>query len=177
MTMTKPLIYITGATMLFIIAIASWNTFRFLIQVEDKNLELTFMGSSGWQWHDKSQGLQIKKVEGHLPAMRKVSENKEYASLVTITQNGDYRGFVFFDQDCEEGAIVSERVIYNDAEHAKLEVLHCLHGKLVYMKSWSTVPTERWQGRVGNFEFNEALSEWDFTPLQQAYLKSVAELI
>tara|TARA_B100000519_G_C14204478_1_gene419579 strand:- start:1116 stop:1445 length:330 start_codon:yes stop_codon:yes gene_type:complete len=109
--------------------------------------------------------------------MRKVSKSKEYASLITITKNGHYRGFVFFDQDCEEGEIVSERVTYSGAKEAKLEVLHCLHGKLVYMKSWSAKPTGRWRGRVGNFEFDEALSEWDFTPLQQAYLKSVAELI
>jgi hypothetical protein len=45
------------------------------------------------------------------------------------------------------------------------------------MKNWPAVPSERWRGRVGNFEFNEALNEWDFTPLQKAYLKSVAELI
>jgi len=44
------------------------------------------------------------------------------------------------------------------------------------MKNWPAVPTERWRGRVGNFEFNEALNEWDFTPLQKAYLKSVAAL-
>jgi hypothetical protein len=45
------------------------------------------------------------------------------------------------------------------------------------MKNWATAPTKRWRGRVGDFEFDEALNEWDFTPLQQAYLKSVAELI
>ncbi|MEZ7228781.1 hypothetical protein NO989_18675 [Alteromonas sp. DY56-G5] len=112
-----------------------------------------------------------------MPALRKVSKSKEYASLITITENGSYRGFVFFDQDCEVGAIVSERVTYNDTEPSQIEVLHCLHGKLVYMKSWSAVPNKRWRGRVGNFEFNEPLNEWDFTPLQQAYLKIVAELI
>lgn len=175
--MTKPLIFITGFLMLCMITFASWKTFEALSHFNDKNTELTFMGSSGWQWHNKSQGLQIKRLEGQLPAMRKVSKSKEYASLVTITKNGHYRGFVFFDQDCEEGAMVSERVTYSGAEEAKLEVLHCLHGKLVYMKSWSAKPTGRWRGRVGNFEFDEALSEWDFTPLQQAYLKSVAELI
>ena len=117
------------------------------------------MGSSGWQWHNKSQGLQIKRVDGYLPALRKVSKSKEYASLITITENGSYRGFVFFDQDCEEGAIVSEEVAYNDFEQPRLEMLHCLHGKLVYMKNWPAVPSERWRGRVGNFEFNEALNE------------------
>ncbi|GFD86625.1 hypothetical protein ACI7YQ_01990 [Alteromonas marina] len=175
--MTKLLIYITGAVMLCIIAIASWKTFTFLMQIDDKNHELTFMGSSGWQWHDKKQGIQIKRVEAQLPALRKVSENKEYASLVTITENGNYRGFVFFNEACEEGSIVSERLTYNQTEQPKLEVLHCLHGKLVYMKTWTSVPAIKWQGRVGNFEFDEDLNEWDFTPLQQAYLKSVAELI
>ncbi len=175
--MTKPLIFITGFIMICIIAVASYNTFETLWRINSKNSELSFMGSSGWQWHNKSQGLQIKRVDGYLPALRKVSKSKEYASLITITENGSYRGFVFFDQDCEEGAVVSERVAYSEAEPAKIEVLHCLHGKLVYMKSWSTVPNERWRGRVGNFEFNEPLNEWDFTPLQQAYLKSVAELI
>ena len=175
--MTKPLIFITGFIMLCMIALASWNTFETLMDFNDKNNELTFMGSSGWQWYNKSQGLQIKRADSYLPAMRKVSDSKEYASLITITERGNYRGFVFFDQDCEEGAIVSERVTYSEQEPAKLEVLHCLHGKLVYMKSCATVPTKRWRGRVGDFEFDEALNEWDFTPLQQAYLKSVAELI
>ena len=163
--------------MLGMIIFASWKTFETLMHANNKNNELTFMGSSGWQWHNKSQGLQIKRVDSYLPAMRKVSESKEYASLITITESGNYRGFVFFDQDCEEGSIVSERVTYSTAEPAKLEVLYCLHGKLVYMKSWAKVPTKRWRGRVGDFEFDEALNEWDFTPLQQAYLKSVAELI
>ena len=175
--MTKPLIFISGFMMLCIILVASWNTFAKLSQMNSKNNELTFMGSSGWQWYNKSQGLQIKRVEGYLPALRKVSESKEYASLITITEDGSYRGFVFFNQDCEEGATVSENVFYGTHEKPQLEVLHCLHGKLVYMKRWSAVPNERWRGRVGNFEFNEALSEWDFTPLQHAYLKSVAELI
>ncbi|AXT38175.1 hypothetical protein D1814_05550 [Alteromonas sp. BL110] len=175
--MTKPLIFITGFIMLSIIIFASWNTFETLVHIDDKNNELAFMGSSGWQWHNKSQGLQIKRVDGYLPALRKVSDSKEYASLITITESGNYRGFVFFDQDCEEGAIVSEHVAYGEAEPTKREVLHCLHGKLVYMKNWATAPTERWQARVGDFEFDEALNEWDFTPLQQAYLKSVAELI
>ncbi|GAB5394296.1 MAG: hypothetical protein Altm2KO_32830 [Alteromonas macleodii] len=175
--MTKPLIFITGFLMLCLITFASWKTFETLSHFNDKNNELSFMGSSGWQWHNKSQGLQIKRVDGYLPALRKVSESKEYASLVTITKRGNYRGFVFFDQDCEEGAIVSEEVAYNAFEQPRLEVLHCLHGKLVYMKSWSAVPNKRWRGRVGNFEFNEPLNEWDFTPLQKAYLKSVAELI
>ncbi len=175
--MTKPLTFITGFLMLCIITFASWKTFEILSHFDDKNDELTFMGSSGWQWHDKSLGLQIKRVDGYLPALRKVSESKEYASLVTITEKGGYRGFVFFDQDCEEGAVVTEHVTYNDTEQPGLEVLHCLHGKLVYMKTWPAAPTERWRGRVGNFEFNEALNERDFTPLQQAYLKSVAELI
>ncbi|MBT3135989.1 hypothetical protein KL866_12925 [Alteromonas sp. ALT199] len=175
--MTKPLIFITGFIMLCIITFASCKTFETLWRINHKNNELTFMGSSGWQWHNKSQGLQIKRVDNYLPAMRKVSDSKEYASLITITESGNYRGFVFFDQDCEEGAIVSERVTYSAAESLKLEVLHCLHGKLVYMKNWATAPTKRWRGRVGDFEFDEALNEWDFTPLQQAYLKSVAELI
>ena len=175
--MTKPLILITGFTMLCIITVASWKTFETLSHFNEKNDELSFMGSSGWKWHDKSLGLQIKHVDGYLPALRKVSESKEYASLITITENGRYRGFVFFDQDCEQGAIVSEKVTYDDSERPQLEVLHCLHGKLVYMKNWSAVPNQLWRGRVGNFKFNEALNEWDFTPLQQAYLKSVAELI
>ena len=63
------------------------------------------MGSSGWQWHNKSQGLQIKRVDGYLPALRKVSKSKEYASLITITESGSYRGFVFFGhpaKKCQE---------------------------------------------------------------------------
>ena len=175
--MAKPLIFITGFLMLCIITFASWKTFETLSHFNDKNNELSFMGSSGWQWHNKSQGLQIKRVDGYLPALRKVSKSKEYASLITITESGSYRGFVFFDQDCEEGAIVYEKVTYADTKSPQIEVLHCLHGKLVYIKNWPAVPTERWRGRVGNFEFNEALNEWDFTPLQKAYLKSVAELI
>ena len=175
--MTKPLIFITGFLMLCIITFASWKTFEALSHFNDKNNELSFMGSSGWQWHNKSQGLQIKRVDGYLPALRKVSKSKEYASLITITESGSYRGFVFFGQDCEEGAIVYEKVTYADTKSPQIEVLHCLHGKLVYIKNWPAVPTERWRGRVGNFEFNEALNEWDFTPLQKAYLKSVAALI
>jgi len=175
--MTKLLIYITGLLMLCIIAVASWNSFVFLMQVEDTNNELTFMGSTGWKWHDKSQRLQIKRVAAQLPALRKVSKEGNYASLITITENGSYRGFVFFNQDCEEGAMVSERVAYDNSGQTKLEVLHCLHGKLVYIKTWPTAPSEIWQGRVGDFQFKEPLNEWDFTPLQKAYLKSVAELI
>ena len=119
----------------------------------------------------------IKRVKNQLPALRKVSENGDYASLVTITQSGSYRGFVFFDTDCEDGAIVTERVPYDGTEQAKREVLHCLHGKLVYIETWPSAPKINWQGRIGDFQFQEALSNWDFTPLQKAYLKSVAELI
>ncbi|WP_232367926.1 hypothetical protein [Alteromonas mediterranea] len=175
--MSKLLIYITGALMLLIVAIASWNTFKTLMDISERNSELTFMGSSGWRWHDESQRIQIKRVKNQLPALRKVSENGDYASLVTITQSGSYRGFVFFDTDCEDGAIVTERVPYDGTEQAKLEVLHCLHGKLVYIETWPSVPKINWQGRIGDFQFQEALSNWDFTPLQKAYLKSVAELI
>ncbi|CAA0351193.1 conserved exported hypothetical protein [Alteromonas infernus] len=94
--MSKLLIYITGALMLLIVAIASWNTFKTLMDISERNSELTFMGSSGWRWHDESQRIQIKRVKNQLPALRKVSENGDYASLVTITQSGSYRGFVFF---------------------------------------------------------------------------------
>ncbi len=83
----------------------------------------------------------------------------QVGSGTTNHRDGSYRGFVFFDQDCEEGAIVSEKVTYADTKSPQIEVLHCLHGKLVYMKNWPAVPTERWRGRVGNFEFNEALNE------------------
>lgn len=93
--MSKLLIYITGALMLLIVAIASWNTFKTLMDISERNSELTFMGSSGWRWHDESQRIQIKRVKNQLPALRKVSENGDYASLVTITQSGSYRGFVF----------------------------------------------------------------------------------
>jgi hypothetical protein len=175
--MSKLLIYITGALMLLIVAIASWNTFKTLMDISERNSELTFMGSSGWRWHDESQRIQIKRVKNQLPALRKVSENGDYASLVTITQSGSYRGFVFFDTDCEDGAIVTERVPYDGTEQAKLEVLHCLHGKLVYIETWPSAPKINWQGRIGDFQFQEALSNWDFMPLQKAYLKSVAELI
>ena len=85
--------------------------------------------------------------------MKKISDSKEFVSLITITERGNYRGFVFFEQGCEEGAIVSERLTYSAAEPPKLEVLHCLHVKPVYTKNWPAVPTERWRGRVGNFEF------------------------
>ncbi|WP_205622710.1 hypothetical protein [Alteromonas marina] len=45
--MTKPLIIITGFTMLCIINFASWKTFETLWRIKSKNNELTFMGIPG----------------------------------------------------------------------------------------------------------------------------------
>lgn len=167
------------------IVVSGIFSYRVLDENALKAEELNFMGSRGWQWHDEAARLQIKRVDGQLPALRKVAGNKHYASLVTMSEDGEYRGFVFFDTDCEEGSIITNtRSQQWDLTHSQnadvpsdLQVLHCLHGKLVSMKTWRTPPSEVWEGKIGEFQFRVEFNNWDFTELQRAYLKSTAELI
>ena len=160
-----------------IVATSAAFSYRVLSESNAKAQELSFMGSTGWQWHNEASRLQIKYVEGDLPALRKVAQDKYYASLVTIDSEGIFRGFIFFDADCEPGSIITNAYDGRTANGEKQQVLHCLQGKLVSMKTWASAPNTVWEGKVGEYEFRVFLSEWDFTPLQRAYLKSTAQLI
>ena len=142
-----------------------------------KREELNFMGSKGWSWFDEKRRVQIKRVEGDLPALRKVYADENYAALLTISDNGRYRGFVFFDEPCEEGSAITETKYYGADGEQNIDVLHCIQGKLVFMKSWATPPETRWEGNVGDFRFSVSLEDWDLKPLQKAYYKSRAVLI
>ena len=164
------------------VAISGVFSYRVLDESAQKTEELNFMGSQGWRWHDELARLQIKSVDGQLPALRQVSGNRHYASLVTMSQDGEYRGFVFFDVDCEEGSIITNARVdeWNNtrvSDDPSLQVLHCLRGKLVSMKTWQNVPSDVWEGQIGEFQFRVEFKNWDFTVLQRAYLKSTAELI
>ena len=109
--------------------------------------------------------------------MRKVYVDENYAALLTISDNGRYRGFVFFDEPCEEGSAITETKYYGADGEQHIDVLHCIQGKLVFMKSWATPPETRWEGNVGDFRFSVSLEDWDLKPLQKAYYKSRAVLI
>jgi hypothetical protein len=169
-----------SAAVLFVLVIVITSgifSYRVLRESSVKAQELSYMGSRGWQWHNETSRLQIKYVEGDLPALRRVAKNKHYASLITIDAEGMFRGFIFFDADCEPGTIITNSYHGVTANGEKQQVLHCLHGKLVSMKTWGAAPKAIWEGKVGDYEFRVIFEDWDFTPLQKAYIKSTAELI
>ena len=63
------------ATFLFIVAtiiISAAYSYQTVWRAHSKKEELTYMGSQGWEWYNEALRLQIKYVEGELPAIRKV---------------------------------------------------------------------------------------------------------
>jgi hypothetical protein len=168
------------ATFLFIVAtiiISAAYSYQTVWRAHSKKEELTYMGSQGWEWYNEALRLQIKYVEGELPAIRKVYSNDKYAALVTISDAGRFRGFIFFDSPCQEGSVISETRYHSSSGEESVDVLHCLRGKFVFMKTWPAEPDQNWRGDVGDFSFEVELKDWDLTPLKRAYYKSQATLI
>jgi len=176
---TSPvLLYVTGALLLTVIAISAYKSFQIVRSHNAKNSALHYLGSTGWQWQDESIGVQIKERDGYSPALRKVNLDEDYAALITLSDKGEYRGFVFFNAACEPGSVISETKYVSPTGEQSSSVLHCIEGKLVYIQTWPTgIPSERWADNVGAYAFDVDLTNWNFKPLVKAYYMGKGEAI
>lgn len=172
------LIYVTGALLLAIVAISGYQSFQIVRSHNAKNSALHYLGSTGWQWQNESIGVQIKQEDGYSPALRKVNLDEDYAALITLSDKGEYRGFVFFNAACEPGSVISETKYVSPTGEQSSSVLHCIEGKLVYIQTWPTgIPSERWADNVGAYAFDVNLTNWNFKPLVKAYYMGKGEAI
>lgn len=172
------LIYITGALLFAVVVISAYQSFQIVRSHNAKNAALHYLGSTGWQWQDKSIGVQIKQEDGYSPALRKVNLDEDYAALITLSNTGEYRGFVFFNAACEPGSVISETKYLSPTGKQSSSVLHCIDGKLVYIQTWPTgIPFERWTDNVGEYAFDVDLTGWNFKPLVKAYYMGKGEAI
>jgi len=176
---TSPvLLYVTCALLLTVIAISAYKSFQIVRSHNAKNSALHYLGSTGWQWQDESIGVQIKERDGYSPALRKVNLDEDYAALITLSDKGEYRGFVFFNAACEPGSVISETKYVSPTGEQSSSVLHCIEGKLVYIQTWPTgIPSERWADNVGAYAFDVDLTNWNFKPLVKAYYMGKGEAI
>lgn len=176
---TSPvLLYATGALLLTVIAISAYKSFQIVRSHNEKNDALYYLGSTGWKWQNEVSEVQIKQKDGYSPALRQVNLDEDYAALITLSENGQYRGFVFFNAACEPGSAISEtKYVSPDGEQSS-SVLHCIEGKLVYIKMWPTrIQNGRWADSVGAYSFDIDLTDWDFSPLIKAYYIGKGEAI